>query len=88
MYVAMTRARDHLAVSHPMNVYETRKGADYHLAQTSRFLDRGVRKAFQTVVLETVRDDSLADGEAGRVHSTVDLRAALRQRFSAPESSS
>ena len=84
MYVAMTRARNHLAVSYPVNVYETRRGADYNLAQTSRFLDRGVRKAFQSVVLETLKEESSTDEGSGTVHSTVDLRAALRNRFAPP----
>ena len=43
MYVAMTRARNHLAVTYPLNVYATRRGADYSIDQLSRFLDRGVR---------------------------------------------
>jgi len=40
MYVALTRARNHLAVSYPLNVYDTRRGADYTFDQVSRFLDR------------------------------------------------
>lgn len=80
MYVAMTRARNHLAVSYPLNVYDTRRGADYSLDQVSRFLDRGVRKAFQKVVLQ---NDAAGD-EASNAPSPaveVDLRALLRNRF-------
>lgn len=83
MYVAMTRARNHLAVSYPLNVYDTRRGADYSLDQVSRFLDRGVRKAFQRVTLETVKDpDAVPDGTRAQVE--VDLRALLTHRFGAP----
>lgn len=82
MYVAMTRARNHLAVSYPLNVYDTRRGADYSLDQLSRFLDRGVRKAFQKVVLETVREDAAASTPAAAPE--VDLRALLSQRFAPP----
>ena len=81
MYVALTRARDHLAVTHPFNVYQTRRGADYSLAQLSRFLDRGVVRMFQQVVLEST--EKLPEAEApAAVSSTVDLRALLRNRFS------
>ena len=43
MYVALTRAKDELAVVYPMQVYGSRRGADYSFDQLSRFLDRGVR---------------------------------------------
>ena len=79
MYVAMTRARNHLAVSYPLNVYDTRRGADYSFDQLSRFLDRGVRKAFQRVVLENAAE-SPAPAE-GVATPTVDVRALLRARF-------
>ncbi len=82
MYVAMTRARNHLSVSYPLNVYDTRRGADYSLDQVSRFLDRGVRKAFQRVTLEVQRDANTAD--APPAAPEVDLRALLRGRFGTP----
>lgn len=82
MYVALTRARDHLAVTFPFNVYETRRGASYNLAQMSRFLDRGVRRAFQEVVLETAPESPPAPDEA--ITATVDVRALLRSRFEPP----
>ena len=50
MYVAMTRARNHLAVTYPLNSYATRRGADYSIDQLSRFIDRGVRAKMQRVV--------------------------------------
>ncbi len=77
MYVALTRARDHLAVTFPFNVYETRRGANYSLSQLSRFLDRGVVRAFQQVVLEAV--ETLPEPERGPgVAPIVDLRALAR----------
>lgn len=84
MYVAMTRARDHLAVTHPFNVYQSRRGADYSLSQLSRFLDRGVVRAFQQVVLE--RAEALPEAEAPTgAAPAVDLKALLRSRFGAPD---
>ena len=50
MYVALTRARNHLAVTYPLNVYATRRGQDYSIDQLSRFIDRGVREKMQRVV--------------------------------------
>jgi DNA helicase-2/ATP-dependent DNA helicase PcrA len=83
MYVAMTRARNHLSVSYPLNVYDTRRGADYSLDQVSRFLDRGVRKAFQRVTLEVQKADTgAADAPAAPVD--VDIRALLKNRFAPP----
>ncbi len=83
MYVAMTRARNHLSVSYPLNVYDSRRGADYKLDQVSRFLDRGVRKAFQRVTLETVKDASL-EPDSARPPVEVDVRALLKNRFAPP----
>src|SRR5262249_60081842 len=42
MYVAMTRARNHLAVTYPLNVYATRRGQDDSIDKLSRFIDRVV----------------------------------------------
>lgn len=83
MYVAMTRARDHLAVSFPFNVYESRRGADYSLSQLSRFLDRGVVRAFQRVVLEVAAAVPPTEPAAP---PSVDLRALLKSRFAPPSS--
>ena len=83
MYVAMTRARNHLAVCYPLNVYDTRRGADYSIDQLSRFLDRGVRSCMQRVVVEPPeRAATGAEHEAEPV-PPIDLRAMMRGRFGA-----
>lgn len=79
MYVAMTRARNHLAASYPMNTYSSRRSADYSIDQLSRFLDRGVREKMQRVVLESPGDAPPA-GEPVEAPK-VDLLALLRSRF-------
>ena len=79
MYVALTRARNHLAVSYPLNVYDTRRGADYTFDQVSRFLDRGVRGTMQRVVAEPPTAQLPApDAPTAPV---VDLRALMKGRF-------
>ena len=78
LYVAMTRARNHLAVSYPLNVYDTRRGADYSIDQVSRFLDRGVREGMQRVVVESVATTESAEPAGAPV---IDLRAKVRGRF-------
>ena len=80
MYVAATRARNHLLVTYPLNVYSTRRGADYSMDQLSRFLDRGVRAKMQRVVLT---DDGAPGPEPAPVpeQPPLDLRALLRSRF-------
>ncbi|MDE3128080.1 MAG: ATP-dependent helicase, partial [Gemmatimonadota bacterium] len=79
MYVALTRARNHLAVVYPLHVYATRRGSDYSIDQLSRFIDRGVRERMQKIVL---KDDAKApqEGEAPATPE-IDLRALLRGRF-------
>ncbi len=54
MYVALTRARRHLAVSYPLQVYGAgpRRGASYSIDQLSRFIDPDVRGLMQRVVIE------------------------------------
>jgi DNA helicase-2/ATP-dependent DNA helicase PcrA len=81
MYVALTRARRHLAVTYPLNVYATRRGADYSLDQLSRFLDRGVRERMQRVALAA--DGTAAPSPPPDAPATpaLDLRALLRSRF-------
>jgi ATP-dependent DNA helicase UvrD/PcrA len=79
MYVAMTRARNHLVVSYPLNVYNTRRGADYSMDQLSRFLDRGVRAKMQKYVLG--EDNTPAPEAAAPEHPPIDLRAILKSRF-------
>ena len=80
MYVAMTRARDHLAVVYPMNVYATRRSADYTMDQLSRFIDAGVQRTMQRVALATEEQETppAPDVTSG---SGIDLRALLRGRF-------
>jgi DNA helicase-2/ATP-dependent DNA helicase PcrA len=79
MYVAMTRARNHLAVSYPLNVYDSRRGADYSMDQLSRFLDRGVRAFMQRLVVE--RPETAApESEPGKA-PVMDLRAMMKGRF-------
>jgi DNA helicase-2/ATP-dependent DNA helicase PcrA len=77
MYVAMTRARNHLSVVHPLSSYGSRRGADYSLTQLSRFIDGTVRATMQHVALGA--DDTPAQAEAPPTRGpVVDLRALLR----------
>ena len=77
MYVAMTRARDHLAVTYPLNAYSTRRGSDYTIDQLSRFIDPGIRETMQRVVPKF--------DEPGKVEPEVkmplDLRELMKRRF-------
>jgi len=86
MYVAMTRARNHLMVTYPLNQYSTRKGADYSIDQLSRFIDRGVMQHMQRVVPQF--DDAAASPEEAMVEASLDLRALLLGRFSSSKSDS
>jgi DNA helicase-2/ATP-dependent DNA helicase PcrA len=78
MYVAMTRARNHLTVTYPVNVYSTRRGQDYSIDQLSRFLHTDVRNKMQRVVVESP-DDVVP--QAAAPQASVDLMALLRGRF-------
>jgi DNA helicase-2/ATP-dependent DNA helicase PcrA len=78
MYVALTRARDELAVVYPLNAYSTRRGSDYAIDKLSRFFDRGVRERMQRVVLAEQEAQVLP---AAPVAPLLDLRALLRGRF-------
>jgi DNA helicase-2/ATP-dependent DNA helicase PcrA len=77
MYVAMTRARNHLAVTYPLNAYSTRRGADYTIDQLSRFIDAGVRDTMQRVV------PKFGDAAPPSLEpsSPLDLRELMRRRF-------
>jgi DNA helicase-2/ATP-dependent DNA helicase PcrA len=79
MYVAMTRARDHLMVTYPLHAYSSRVGSDYAIDQVSRFIDAGVRETMQRVVLadEVPEPSPVPSPNAGG----IDLRALLRGRF-------
>jgi DNA helicase-2/ATP-dependent DNA helicase PcrA len=79
MYVALTRARNHLAVTYPLEVYSSRRGADYSIDQLSRFLDSGVREHMQRVVVGSPSTAVGAPESGATPH--LDLRAALRGRF-------
>jgi len=80
MYVALTRARNHLSVTYPLNAYSTRRSANYSLDQLCRFIDRGVRDQMQRVALSTDRAPVVV--EEVRKEPLLDLRALLRGRFS------
>jgi DNA helicase II / ATP-dependent DNA helicase PcrA len=80
MYVAMTRARKHLAVTYPLNVYASRRGQDYSMDQLSRFLDAGVRKKLDRVVLEENGSTAAPAPSSGKA-PLIDLREMLRNRF-------
>jgi DNA helicase-2/ATP-dependent DNA helicase PcrA len=79
MYVAMTRAKDHLMATYPVHVYSTRRGADYSIDQLSRFLDRGVQQTMQKVVIAAAEAPRPADPLPAP--GVIDLRALLRGRF-------
>jgi len=81
MYVALTRARNHLSVVYPLNAYSSRRSADYTIDQLSRFFDRGVRAKMQRVVLTA--DAGGGPPEPPPERPTLDLRALLRGRFGA-----
>src|SRR3954465_203439 len=76
MYVALTRAPNHLAVVDPLNVYSSRRGMDYSVGQLSRFFDIGVREKMERVVVSE-EGETQAVAPVSEVAS-VDLRALLR----------
>ncbi|HWZ61359.1 MAG TPA: ATP-dependent helicase [Gemmatimonadaceae bacterium] len=80
MYVALTRARHHLAVTYPLEIYNSRRGADYSIDQLSRFIDPDVRRLMERVVVGQ-SDAALPRAESASSPTPVDLRALLRGRF-------
>ena len=62
-----------------MQVYGSRRGADYSYDQLSRFLDRGVRATMQRVVVEEPGEEPLVAATANA--PAIDLRALMRRRF-------
>ena len=80
MYVALTRARNYLSVTYPLNAYSSRRGSDYSLDQLCRFIDRGVRDNMQRVALAS--DNAPAKEDTIPTQPVLDLRALLRSRFS------
>ena len=81
MYVALTRARNHLSVSYPLNAYSSRRGAEYSLDQLCRFIDRGVRDNMQRVTVGAAAP--VEHSNAAASSPLLDLRALLRGRFGA-----
>ena len=78
---ALARARNHLAVTCPLNSYATRRSADYSIDQLSRFLDRGVRAKMERVVPRM--GGGVEPEPEPAPAATIDLRALLRGRFGA-----
>jgi len=70
-------------VTYPLNVYATRRGADYSIDQLSRFIDRGVRDKMQRVVPKAEPGSAPAEPEQlpPQHEPAIDLRALLRGRF-------
>jgi DNA helicase-2/ATP-dependent DNA helicase PcrA len=82
MYVALTRARNHLAVTYPLHVYSTRRSAEYSIDQLSRFFDPGVRDLMERVVVQDT-ETGVTSAPPPPAGPPVDLRALLRGRFGA-----
>jgi DNA helicase-2/ATP-dependent DNA helicase PcrA len=82
LYVALTRARDELYVTWPVNSYASRWGADYAMGQLSRFLTPDVQALFERVTPAADADSAPADASpASAPPGGFDLRALLRGRF-------
>ncbi|MDQ6716743.1 MAG: ATP-dependent helicase [Gemmatimonadota bacterium] len=81
MYVALTRARNHLLVTYPLNAYSSRRGSDYSLDQLSRFIDKGVREKMQRVALQSDDSPAVNADTAPPAGQVLDLRALLRTKF-------
>jgi DNA helicase-2/ATP-dependent DNA helicase PcrA len=79
MYVAMTRARDHLSVVYPLNTYSSRTGMDYSMDQLCRFIDYDVRDRMVRVVAG--HEPAKADLQDAPTSQKIDLRALLRGKF-------
>lgn len=80
-YVALTRAKRHLHVSYPLYAYASRWSADFALDQKSRFLDEATLTTMQRIQIAPPPAPELPP-DAVPPTSTLDLRAALRSRFS------
>jgi DNA helicase-2/ATP-dependent DNA helicase PcrA len=79
MYVALTRARNYLSVTYPLNAYSSRRGAEYTIDQLCRFIDRGVRDNMQRIAVRG--DNRPVPEEEVKKQPMIDLRALLRSRF-------
>jgi DNA helicase-2/ATP-dependent DNA helicase PcrA len=80
MYVAMTRARHHLAVLYPVQAFATRFAVDYSTGQLSRFIDPGVREGMQCIAAVPAAAPTAGANDAAPA-TPLDLRAMLRARF-------
>jgi DNA helicase-2/ATP-dependent DNA helicase PcrA len=78
MYVAMTRAKNYLSVTYPLNAYSSRRGAEYTLDQLSRFIDRGVRERMDRIAVGL---QGPARAPEPTVSPLLDLRSLLRGKF-------
>ncbi len=78
MYVAMTRAKNYLSVTYPLNAYSSRRGSDYSLDQLSRFIDRGVRDRMERIAVGAPEVQKPVEAPAAPL---LDLRELLRGRF-------
>jgi len=83
MYVAMTRARKHLAVVYPLNAWQSRFGTEYAVDQLTRFVDGGVRELMTRVAAAPDAIPVPEERERPFTGEPVDLRALLRGRFGA-----
>ena len=81
LYVALTRAKRHLHVTYPLYAYASRWSADFALDQKSRFLDDRVLATMQRVQIAVAPVPEPPPAPAPPT-STLDVRAALRSRFS------
>ncbi|HJR64160.1 MAG TPA: ATP-dependent helicase [Gemmatimonadaceae bacterium] len=79
MYVAMTRARNHLTVAYPVSAYGSRFGADYSIDQLSRFLTPSVRSRMRRLAVYRGADATESLEIVPR--QPLDLRALLKGRF-------
>ena len=77
MYVAMTRARHHLAVLYPLNSYGSRWGSEYTIDQLSRFIDVGVRERMRRMAAYPAPAAGARAGAAAR-HAARSSRATSR----------
>jgi DNA helicase-2/ATP-dependent DNA helicase PcrA len=81
LYVALTRARDELYVTWPVNSYASRWGADYAMGQLSRFFTPDVQALVERVTPAADGPTDDAPPTAPDPAGALDLRALLRGRF-------
>jgi DNA helicase-2/ATP-dependent DNA helicase PcrA len=82
LYVALTRARDELYVTWPVNSYASRWGADYAMGQLSRFFTPEVQALFERVTpAADGGDEGEPEAAPAEPEGRLDLRALLRSRF-------